>query len=166
MKRALTALLVIFALALGGCATYKPVPDGYSGPTARIADSTYQETGGKGRLYYIESIDGNKIENARSATGQASYGRGFNLSTRGVTRDVPIRKMRLRLIGTHVTAAPIHEIASRAIGEFFSVEGEIDFTPEAGKVYEVRGELTKAVASVWIADLNSGESVSEKIIAK
>ncbi len=164
--RKLTAAFFLVAVLLGGCATYKPVPDGYAGPTARIVDSSYQETGGKGRLYYVESVDGNKIENARNTTGQASYGRGFSLSTRGAIRDVPIRKMRLRLVGTHVTAAPIHELASRAIGEFWSVEGDIDFIPEAGKVYEVRGELKKAGSSVWIADQATGEPASEKISNK
>jgi hypothetical protein len=162
----LTAILIFSAGLLGGCATYKPVPDGYTGPTARIVDSSYQETGGKGRLYYVESVDGNKIENARNATGQASYGRGFNLSIRGSIRDVPVRKMRLRLVGTHVTAAPIHEIASRAIGEFFSVEGDVDFTPEPGKVYEVRGELKKAGSSVWLVDQATDQPASEKITNK
>jgi hypothetical protein len=164
--RRLVATSLFLVALLGGCATYKPVPDGYTGPTARIVDSSYQETGGKGRLYYVESVDGNKIENARNATGQASYGRGFSLSIRSSIRDVPIRKMRLRLVGTHVTAAPIHEIASRAIGEFFSVEGDVDFTPEAGKVYEVRGELKKTGSSVWIVDQATSEPVTEKILNK
>jgi hypothetical protein len=165
MKNYLCA--AFFALAVGGCATsFKPVPDGYTGPTARITDSTYQESGGKGRIYYVESIDGNRIENARNSTGRASYGRGFSLTTVGSTRDVPIKPLKLRLVATHVTAAPIHEIASRAIGEFFSVEGDIEFLPEAGKVYEVRGDLKKSESAVWLADLYTGEPVTKKITNK
>ncbi|MEQ1594378.1 MAG: hypothetical protein ABL985_04710 [Casimicrobium sp.] len=165
MKNLLRLLLLMTTL-LSGCATYQPVAPGYAGPTARIIDSSYQESGGKGRLFYVATVDGNAIANAAGGTAQSSYGRGFSLSLRTASRDVPIRKLRLKLVGTHVTAAPIHELASRAIGEFFRVEGEIDFLPVAGKVYELRGELTKAVASVWIADLYTGEPVTEKIVAK
>lgn len=167
MRTAIGASILLVAVFLAGCASsYKAVPDGFTGPTARIIDGSYQESGGKGRLFYVASIDGNPVDNARGATGSASYGRGFNLSTRTAARDVPIRTMRLRLVATHVTAAPIHELASRAIGEFFSVEGELDFTPVAGKVYEVRGQLSKEGSSVWLTDLYSGEIVTEKIVSK
>ncbi len=167
MRKAIGGLFLLLVLLLTGCASsYKAVPDGFTGPTARIIDGSYQESGGKGRLFYVASIDGNPVDNARRATGSASYGRGFSLSTRTSARDVPIRKLRLHLVATHVTAAPIHELASRAIGEFFSVEGELDFTPEAGKVYEVRGQLSKEGSSVWLTDLYSGEVVTEKIVSK
>jgi hypothetical protein len=154
------------ALALSGCATYQHAPEGYTGPTAEISDTYYYETGSKGALFYVKSIDGNAVQNARGATGRASYGRGFSLTAQSETRRLRIEPVKLVLIGTHVTAAPIHEIASRAIGEFFTVEGEISFLPVTGKKYEVVGDLKKAEASVWIRDADSRERVSEKITAK
>ncbi len=160
-----TALLLVF-LSLTGCATYKHVPDGYTGPVAQLGDSGIQLSGGKGELYYVASINGNQIENARTATGRASYGRGFSLTMDRVWRPVKIEPMKLKIVGTHVTAAPIHEIASRAIGEFFSVEGEVEFTPVAGKEYLVVGELTKAQASVWVQDQETKQSVTKKIVAR
>ena len=164
--RALLACVALAAVLVSGCATYQPVPEGYTGPTARITDSGHQESSGTGRLFYVESIDGNRIRNVRIATAENSHGQGFRLSIGGARRDVPIQKLRLKLVGTHVTAAPIHEMASRAIGEFFSVEGEIDFTPAAGKSYEVVGELTKQSASVWIEDVETKQPVTAKVTAK
>jgi hypothetical protein len=159
-------LLLVLLLTLGGCATYKHVPDGYAGPVAQLGDSGTQLSGGKGELFYVASINGNQVENARTATGRASHNRGFSLTMDRVWRPVKIEPMKLKLVGTHVTAAPIHEIASRAIGEFFTVEGEVDFTPVAGKEYLVVGELTKAQASVWIQDQETKQPVTKKIVAK
>lgn len=160
------SLCLLALFALGGCATYKHVPDGYTGPVAQLGDSAVQLGMGKGELYYVEAINGNPIENARNATGRASYGRGFSLTTSIVWRPVKIELMRLKLVGTHVTAAPIHEIASRAIGEFFSVDGEVEFTPEKGKEYRVVGVLTKQSAEVWVQDDETKLPVTRKITAK
>ena len=159
-------LCMVAVLAIAGCATYKHVPDGYTGPVAQLGDTTSALSMGKGELYFVATINGNPIENARVATGRASYGRGFSLTTATVWRPVKIEPMRLKLVGTHVTAAPIHEIASRAIGEFFSVEGEVEFTPEKGKEYRVVGILTKESAEVWVQDEETKLPVTKKIIAK
>ena len=153
-------------LSLAGCATYKHVPDGYSGPVAQLLDSAYQLSGGKGELFYIESINGNAIQNAANATRRASYGRGFALTTMTESRSVKAEPMRLKLVGTNVTAAPVHEIASRAIGEFFTVSGEIEFTPQRGKAYRVIGKLTKESAEVWLEDFETNTPVTAKITAK
>ncbi|TAG76110.1 MAG: hypothetical protein EAZ24_09455 [Burkholderiales bacterium] len=164
--RKIAIFLAFVTLVVGGCATYKHVPDGYTGPVAQLGDSGMQLSGGKGELFYVESINGNQIENARNATGRASQGRGFSLTLQRVWRPVKIEPMKLKIVGTHVTAAPIHEIASRAIGEFFTVEGEVEFTPVVGKEYLVVGELTKAQASVWIQDQETKQPVTKKVVAK
>lgn len=165
MKNVLVTLLLSLSL-LGGCATYKHVPYGYSGPVAQLGDSGAQLSGGKGELFYVQSINGNQIENARTATGRASHNRGFSLTLARVWRPVKIEPMTLKLVGTHVTAAPIHEIASRAIGEFFSVDGEVEFVPLPGREYLVVGGLTKSQASVWVQDQETKQPVTRKIVAK
>jgi hypothetical protein len=157
--------LSLAAIAVSGCATYKHVPEGYVGATAYIADSSEYESGSKGKLFYVSSIDGNDIQNARTATGRASYGRGFNLTTQTEGRYLKAVPVKLKLIGTHVTAAPIHEIASRAAGTFFTVEGSVEFQPVAGKRYRVVGSLEKQEASVWIIDAETNEPVIKKITA-
>jgi hypothetical protein len=166
MNRIFQLFIVGLALLLSGCATYKPVPEGYSGPVATIMDTGQTEDGTKARIFYVASIDNNEIANARNATRRSSYGTGMSLHMRTTERQVPIRPMRLKLVGTHVVAAPIHEFASRAIGTFFEVEGEINFTPEAGATYLIKGDLQKKGSSVWIEEVGKDGPVAPKIIGK
>ena len=72
----------------------------------------------------------------------------------------------MKLIGTHQTAAPIHEIASRMAGTFFSVEGVVDFNPVEGRGYEITGDLKKDKSCVWIADVESKQPVTEQVCTK
>ena len=117
-------------------------------------------------MFVALEIDGQTIQNSLRATRNASYGKGFALTTLYTTREVPARSMKLKLSGTHVTAAPIHEIASRAAGTFFSIEGEVTFSPESGRTYFVTGELTKERSCVWIEDRSTNKLVVEKICTK
>jgi len=41
--------LLFFVAVLASCANYPPVPDGYMGPTATIADNGFPEDGSKAR---------------------------------------------------------------------------------------------------------------------
>lgn len=166
MKRLAGFVLIAAISSLVGCAVYKPVPDGFAGPVAVIRDSAETESGSKGRLFYVAEVDGNHIDNALTATKQASYGRGFSLFTSTTARAVPIRPMRLKLVGSHVVAAPIHELASRAAGTFFRVEGVTEFTPTAAHKYVVRGELKKDASNVWIEDDETNEVVTAKVTVK
>jgi hypothetical protein len=163
MNRFITLFAITLALLLTGCASYKPVPDGYTGPIASLKDSSIADTGSRGRLFFAESIDGNEMQNAERATRGATYGRGFSLYTRTAFRDVPIRPMKVRLVAKTVVAAPIHEIGLRMIGEFFSIEGDVDFLPVAGAGYTVMGILTKEKKGVWIQDDATGEPVTKII---
>lgn len=160
------SLYLVIAL-LAGCATVsKPVPDNYSGPTVHLADSGRQEGTSKGQFFAALEIDGNPIENSLRQTRTASYGRGPVLSSRYTAREVPARPMKVKLTGTHQTAAPIHEMASRVAGTFFSVEGVVDFTPREGMRYFVTGELRKETSCVWIAESDSKQPASEKVCTK
>ena len=164
LKKFLAAIVI--ATALAGCATNKPVPDGYTGPTATVADSGQQESGGKAQLFALMSIDGNRISNAFSASAGASYGRGFALSMSVPEREVPAKPLNVTLKGSHATAAPIHAIASQMAGTFFSVEGAVVFEPKPNGRYVVKGELKKAGSSVWIEDAETGLPVTEKVVER
>ena len=155
-------LIAAFALSLGlgACATYEPVPKEYTGPTASVTDSGASEDGTKARMFAFMAIDGNRIWNAFSASASASYGRGASLTTVFPERKVQARPMKVLIRGSHATGAPIHAMASQMAGTFFSVEGTVDFTPEAGSTYTVKGELAKEKSSVWIEDSSTGKPVT------
>jgi hypothetical protein len=158
---------LITAALLAGCATVsKPVPDDYKGPIAQLADTGKRESGSKGQFFAALEIDGSAIKNALQQTRAASYGKGPVLTPRYTARDIPARPMKVKLIGTHQTAAPFHEMASRMAGTFFSVEGVVDFTPKVGLRYVVTGALMKENSCVWIAESDSKQSVTEKVCTK
>ena len=165
MKKECIALLAF--LALSGCATtYNPIPEGYTGPTAKVSDSGLYEDNMKGQFFIMEAIDGNTIDNSIIATRKASHGKGFYLSSRYIDRLVPAKSMKVKLVATHQTAAPIHEITSRVLGTFFRVEGEVNFNPSPGGTYIVKGDLKKDGSSVWIEDENTKQIVTDKVVEK
>ena len=166
MKMRLLISLFTAVFFLGGCATYKPVPEGYGGPTAAIRDTFEIEGNTKAKIFYLAEVDGNRIDNMQSATRQASTGTGFMLHPRTVVRDVPIRLMRVKIVATHIVGAPIHEFASRAAGTFFDTEAALEFTPKAGQLYAVRGELKKGASRVWLEDDETKEVVVMTPVAK
>jgi hypothetical protein len=159
--------VMLAVLLLVGCATlYEPVLQGYDGPTARLSDTVVAESGSKGQFFVLAKVDGKDVNNSILASREASHGQGFALTTSRVTRLLPVTTMTVKLIGTHQTAAPIHELASRAAGTFFSVEGKVVFTPVAGAEYVVKGVLEKDNSSVWIEDVKTNQAVTEKVRSK
>lgn len=159
-----TLPLLVPALLLAGCASLaNPIPEGYSGPVVPLADTGRQEDGSKGQFFAALEIDGRRIQNAIRETRMASEGHGFSLTSRYTTRNVPAMAMKVKLIGTHQTAAPVHEMASRMAGTFFSVEGVADFTPVQGHRYIVTGALAKERSCVWIADADSSAAATDKL---
>lgn len=161
----LRILLVCFSvLALAGCATVSPsVPETYRGPVVTLSDTGYADGSGKGVFFAVLAIDGRDIQNSLRETRVASQGQGFALSSRYTSRSVPVAAVKLSLVGTHQTAAPVHEIAARLAGTFFRVEGSVDFKPVEGRSYIVTGELKKERSCVWVADADSRQTVTEKV---
>lgn len=128
---------------------------------ATVIDSGEIEDGSKARLFYLASVDGIRVSNtAVGESRRASAGQGFRLSAQFPSRLVPAKPLKVVVVGTHATGAPVHEIASRMAGTFWSVEAELDFTPEADKFYVVKGKLEKDASTVWIEDAVSGQPVT------
>lgn len=46
--------------------------------------------------------------------------------------------------------------------QVYEVRGEIQFTPEDGKGYVVRGKLSEAYSAVWLEEGDSGNVVGTK----
>lgn len=160
-----TSIVAVLAISisLASCAIYKPVPDGYTGPVAMLADSGFSEDGTKAQLFSLMEVDGNAVQSSFGASASASYGQGFALTTRIVSRPIPAKPMKVKLKGAHTTGAPIHAIFSQMSGTFFSVEGIADFDPVPGGDYVVKGTLKKNGSLVWIEDVRTGEAVTRKI---
>lgn len=169
MKNLLSPLLLaslIAATSLTGCASYKPIPDNYAGPIATVSDSGMAEDGSKAQIFALTDIDGHGISDSFYATRRASHGQGATIRLKLTERQIPAQAMKVKLRGSHATGAPIHEIASRAMGTFFEVEGEVDFAPQADKRYRVVGTLSKADSAVWIEDEATHQPVTAKVVAQ
>lgn len=165
MRNSLLSALVVTTV-LFGCASYQPVPEGYAGPTAIVYDTVAAAGYGKGRFFVLAEVDGHSIWTSLDATRQANFGGGFNLAPIAVERKVPARPMKVKLIGTHATGAPIHEFFSRAAGQFKSIEGVVEFSPVAGERYVVNGLLDDEGPVVWIEHWTTYEKVTEPIRPK
>ncbi len=130
---------------------------------ALVSDSGKVESSSKAQLFFVAKMNGERISNAMTDSGAASVGTGFALNTVLTTRELPAKPLKLTLMGTHHTGAPIHALMSQLAGTYFSVEGDVNFTPEPGKKYVVKGELKKIGSSVWIEDAETGRRVTRKV---
>lgn len=159
-----SASLLSSVIVFAGCAattTFEPsIPPGYVGPTATIADHGFSE-GSRTQIFYVESIDGRAVRSTAYATRRATEGRGLSLVTDFQSHPVPARQMRLKLVGSHITAAPIQELLDRGSGNFHRVEHEVIFTPEPGREYFVKGLLAAQGAWLCIADAKTEQCVSQ-----
>lgn len=120
---------LLVAVGLSGCAMYQPVPSGYTGPVATISDSGFSENGAKAQLFVLMEVDGHAIPNSFKASAGASYGSGFSLTTRIVERQVPAKPMRVKLLASHTTGAPIHAIFSQTMAVLLGRGSGRFFTP-------------------------------------
>lgn len=160
--RSTFALLAVSAM-FAGCASYQPIPADYKGPTATVTDSGRLEDGTKAQMFVLAEIDGNRIDNAIGDSARASQGKGFALTTVFTSRALPARPMKVKLVASHATAAPIQAMASQMAGTWYSTEGIVDFKPEPDGQYVVRGELKKQGSTVWIEDTKTRQAVTPKV---
>jgi hypothetical protein len=161
-RRILGGFALGVSLTLAGCETVTPsIPPGYAGPTAEIKDSIEQDGGtSKVSIFYVNAIDGKEVDNARLATIRATRGHGFGIVPAEIDqRKVPVRPLKLQLVGRTQHAAPIASI----VGTEYEVKGEITFTPEESKTYIVKGILGEAYSAVWLVEQGSEAAIDRKI---
>lgn len=101
-----TLVATVALVLIAGCASYKPVPNGYARPVASVADGGVQDEGSKAELFVLSEVDGHKIFDSFRASEQASRGLGFGLLTKFVVRQVPAKPMKVVLRASHITGAP------------------------------------------------------------
>ena len=92
--------LLLCILAVSGCATYKPVPEGYKGKTTYLTDSLVSEDATKAQAFAVIGINGNAVPNSFSDSAAASFGRGFSLNAFRRSREIPVLPMKLTLRGS------------------------------------------------------------------
>lgn len=161
--------------ALSGNGTVWPVALAQSGTVqlrltsqavALVTDSVIRESTSKAQFFVVSEIDGKSVSNAMRESRQASQGTGAMLNTVDMTREVQVKPLKITLLGSHQTGAPIHAIFSQIAGTFLEVKGIVPFTPEPDGDYLVKGELRKEGSSVWIEERISGRIVTDKVITR
>ena len=147
------------ALALSGCASYKPVPEGYAGATATIKDSFKTISGSKVEFFYLAEVDGHEVQNSRTASLNNSRGKGMRLQAFPIFRAVPATPQSFTIVARTEYAAPIL-VMTNAV---YQVKGTMQWTPEAGKVYVVKGVLKAEGSEVWLEEEATQQVIGEKI---
>lgn len=145
-------------LLLSACVTYQPLPDGYSGPTALIVDTSGYVSSTRVHFFQLVGVDGRSVLSSSTSTTSASSGQGFVMSVREESRLVPAGDLVVSIQATTHVAAPILALG----GDMHSIRGDVEVSLEEGVGYYVRGRLTRAYKAVWLED-HDGNIVSEVI---
>ncbi|AYR25462.1 hypothetical protein RC54_17280 [Herbaspirillum rubrisubalbicans] len=153
-------MLVGIVLSLTACATRTPLlPDNYAGPSAVLKDSADMLNMSKADMYYAASVNTIAVDNVRFATRSASEGRGAMMLLQKVERRIPATPLKVQVVARTAYAMPIMAMT----GTVYQVKGDVDFTPEAGKSYVVRGKLGPTYSAVWIEEEGTSTMVGKKI---
>lgn len=139
-----------------------PSPPDYDFSTAVIRDS-YQSMGSdSANFFYVSHIDGSRVDDSRMVTLKRNRGRGFNMTPHVIDREVPVKTAKYTIVGRTEYAAPILALTHTV----YEVKGDVELPLEAGKVYEVQGELGEEYSAVWLEEVGSGKVVGQKIEIK
>ena len=153
------ALILATIFSLSACAGFKSsIPETYAGPKSVIKDSVNMHSDSKGDFFYVDAVDGNDIEQSRSATLAANRNRGMRMTPRILQREVPARPIKLSIVGRTEYAAPILAM----VNTVYQVKGVVEFTPEKDKTYIVRGDLGNSYSAVWIEEESSKNLIGQK----
>ena len=149
-----------FVLLLGGCVT-SPVPPGYTGPTAKVLDSSEMDSQHRAAYYFASEVNGKRIQTNLDAFREANRGKGFSISAGTLSRLVPAGTAKLKLEAQNAYGAPIQEIVMAATMRSATSLIEVDLKPD--EIYQVRGVLAEGKDEVWLEIRGTGERVGKKI---
>lgn len=154
--RVVAGSTVLGLSVLAGACTTPAIPAGYTGPTATVRDSFVREAGSRSQFYFVSQIDGRRVDNTLLVSRQGRSGRGFTPAPVPFQRDIPARATTLDLGARIDYGETAQEIYSAE--PVYTARRTLRFTPEAGKAYVIKGELTAAGQDVWLED-ESGRRV-------
>ena len=156
-------IAVGMVLLLGGCATTSsPIPEGYTDPVATIKDFCVQHSSSQTDFYYVSHVDGRAIDNSRALTIKKNRGQGLSMDPLVIERQVAARESTFRIAARSEYAAPILTLTHAV----YQVIGEVKFTPEPGRKYQVKGVLGEDYSAVWIEDEESSQVAGQKVEIK
>lgn len=144
-----------FAVLLPGCVSYYRLPEDYSGPTATIENTGKAHDAFKASVFKVSEIDGKLVT---ASPMQTPYGGGPTVMMGGSSVTIPAgRPLQLKITGGDQFAADGPALIYSMGGNVSKTATEtFTFTPEADRIYQVRGELGKKASSVWMEDTKSG----------
>lgn len=158
------ALPLLGGLLLAGCASIEPAtPADYTGPTANVADQAVAVSEQRLHIFEMTAVDGRRLSSTSMATVGTTQGRETTRSpVVALTNELPLQALRVRLQATTQYAAPVLVLTNPTC----RVQGEVDFTPEAGKAYRVTGRVAADACEAWIEDLATHQAVTAKVSGK
>jgi len=158
-----TAATMALAALLAGCASFEPAtsPD-YAGATANVADQAVLVSGQLLHVFEITQVDGRRLSSTSMATVGANQGRGLSIQPVALTNELPLHPTRVQLQVATQYAAPIQALMSPTC----RVQGEVAFTPEAGKAYRVGGRIAPEACEAWIEEITTHQAVTAKVSGK
>jgi hypothetical protein len=136
----------------------KPIPDGYSGPLARVFDSLTPGNEMTTDIFYVAEVNGRAIPNSLTAT-RDNHGFSVTLSPVLVNRQLPAQPSTFKIVGRTAYAGPVLSL----VGKVYAVSGQTTFTPLPDHVYQVKGVLSEQGSSVWIMDTSTYQVMGQKI---
>lgn len=155
------SVLLLLALVVSACTT-SPIPDGYTGPLAKIIDTSARRSDRAEDFFVLDQINGKLVDNALRATTTHNEGRGFSMDVLGYARDVPATSAVFSIRARTHYAAPILELTNTV----YQVKGDITFAPAPNRRYVVRGTLTPDYSAVWLEDAETKALIGQKIEIK
>ena len=107
----------------------------------------------------VTQINGKRVPNALDETRTRSYGKGNKFYFYLTDRKLDPGPVKVTLRCEYAYARPIDSM----FGKTPSLEGTLDFEPEAGKEYEVRADLEGPDWAIWIREVKSRYPVTKVV---
>lgn len=165
MKRS-TRLSLIATASLAGCASFSgfqpATPDGFSGATVNVADQVQPDGDQLVHVFEMTRFDGRRLLSSSLATLNANQGRGFSVKPVALSNEVPPGPAHVQLQAVTQYAAPLLAMTHPTC----RAQGEVAFTPEAGKAYRVGGRIAPEACEAWIEEVTTHEPVTAKVSGK
>jgi hypothetical protein len=162
------AVIAVAAVALAACTTTPTRPMPPAGvPTAELNDWLDEDSdGGNGRVFAVWALNGTEVPNAARNVQRVGFGAAAGALPYLLARPIEAKPVKVSVVGKHLVKAPIEELTRRAKGTFQSIEGVVDFSPQANIVYRVAGKLSAAQSEIWIEEAESKRIVTSKVVVK
>lgn len=156
-------LAALAAALLAGCTGYgafEPAtsPDD-TGPTANVADQAVRINGQRLHIFEIGQVEGRRLSSTSMATLRGKQDGSFAAVPVALTNELPLRPLRVRLQAATQYASPLLALQQPSC----QVQGEVAFTPEAGKAYRVAGRITAEACEAWVEDLATRQPVTATV---